>query len=218
MNAAAHADAGSASDGRTRRRERGRAAVIEGLIELLFEGIISPTADQIAERADVSTMSVYRYFDGVDDLRNAAIRLWFSRYPDILDIELIGTGDIADRIRRLIDARLTLYETAQPFGRLLRVRALEHQPARDMLALLQVAYTNQIIQHLDNEMDTLSPDEAGRLVAFVATSTSFEVWELLCHDHGFGHDDVHRSWTRSLTAVIGSFSPPGRTARPQSAG
>ena len=64
---------GSSTDGRTRRRERGRAAVIEALIEPLFEGVVSPTADQISERAGVSTMSLYRYFDGANDLGNAAM-------------------------------------------------------------------------------------------------------------------------------------------------
>lgn len=190
------------TDGRRQRRERGRAAVIEALIDLLFEGDIAPTAGQIVARAEVSTMSLYRYFDGLDDLRNAAVDVWFSRFPNLLTIDRIGVGDVSDRIVRLVDARLQLYETAEPFGHLFRFRSYEHERAREMLAFLHAGYTSEIAQHFEPELNQRSGDDATRLVALIATLTSFEAWGQLLTFHEFDHDQVHRLWTAALAALI----------------
>ncbi len=56
-------------DGRVERRERNRAAVVDAMVSLLDEGVLDVTLERAAERAGVSVRSVFRYFDGVDDLR-----------------------------------------------------------------------------------------------------------------------------------------------------
>lgn len=204
-NDATDLDDRATTDGRRLRRERGRAAVIEALIELLYEGIISPTGDQISERAGVSTMSVYRYFDGADDLRRAAIASWFDRYPSLLDIDRIGLGDVSDRIGGLVDARLELYETAEPFGRLFRVRAHTHQQARDMLAMLSAGHLKQLREHFAVELSVISSDDAARLIAVISTLTSFESWNLLRVHHGFGHDEIRRTWIVALDGIFAAL-------------
>ena len=43
------------TDGRRARRGRGRLAVCEAMIDLVFEGNLPPSADQVAERAGYSS-------------------------------------------------------------------------------------------------------------------------------------------------------------------
>ena len=55
-------------DGRLLRSERSRQLIIAAMIELVGEGNLIPTAQQVAERADVGIRSVFRHFDDMDSI------------------------------------------------------------------------------------------------------------------------------------------------------
>jgi len=55
-------------DGRLLRSERSRQLIIAAMIELIGEGNLIPTAQQVAERADVGIRSVFRHFDDMDSI------------------------------------------------------------------------------------------------------------------------------------------------------
>ena len=57
-----------ARDGRTTRSARTRDAVIEALHALIVAGDPKPNAQRIAERAGVSTRTVFAHFASLDDL------------------------------------------------------------------------------------------------------------------------------------------------------
>ena len=59
------------TDGRARRRERNREAVVAALLELYREGRLQPSADEVAERAGVSVRSVFRYLDDTEAMVRA---------------------------------------------------------------------------------------------------------------------------------------------------
>ena len=188
-------------DGRHLRRERGREAVMDGLIELLFEGVLFPNAQQIAERAGVSHMSVYRYFEGVGELRDAALSRWLSSNTDVLQIDVMGVGDRTGRIERLVDARLGLYETAEPLARLFRVRSQEVARADAIHRFLHVGYVAQITEHFGVELAPMVEREAARLVGAIATLTSFESWDLLREYHDFDRGEIHAVWSSAVDAL-----------------
>jgi AcrR family transcriptional regulator len=49
-------------DGRRVRSERSRKSIIDAMLQLVEEGILVPTAQQVSERAGVSLRSVFRHF------------------------------------------------------------------------------------------------------------------------------------------------------------
>ena len=55
-------------DGRTARALRTREAIVDACIALVDEGVLSPTAPRIAERAGVSVRSVFQHFDDLETL------------------------------------------------------------------------------------------------------------------------------------------------------
>ena len=61
-------------DGRAARGERSRAAVATALLDLLEEGIVEPTAGQIAARAKVSERLVFHHFADLEVLRRRRLR------------------------------------------------------------------------------------------------------------------------------------------------
>ena len=79
-------------DGRRRRREKNRDAVIEALLGLVRGGDLDPTVVKIAERAGVSHRSVFRYFDDFNDLGRTAIEQQFRETLPLGVIPGVGTG------------------------------------------------------------------------------------------------------------------------------
>ena len=57
-----------ASDGRVRRGERSRDAIVQALFELIGAGATTPTAQQVAQRAGVGLRSVFRHFRDMESL------------------------------------------------------------------------------------------------------------------------------------------------------
>lgn len=55
-------------DGRTARRVRTRARIVSALHGLVLEGTARPTAESIAQRAEVSLRTIYQHFSDLNDL------------------------------------------------------------------------------------------------------------------------------------------------------
>lgn len=189
-------------DGRALRRERGRAAVTDAMIDLVSEGHLPPSAEQVAARAGVSVASVFRYFESLDDLRRAATEVYFRRYDYLFEIPAVGDGTLSERIERVVHVRIRLYSVARRMGQLVRVRAHNDAIAHDNLGRLRQTYVDQLRHHFDTELSAITTDEQHDLVGSIATLTSFESWEQLGHHLGRSDDQIRRAWTRVLTQLI----------------
>ena len=71
------------SDGRLLRSERSRRLIIESMINLVDEGFLVPTAQQVAQRADVGIRSVFRHFDDMDDIFETANEIIFENVKSL---------------------------------------------------------------------------------------------------------------------------------------
>src|SRR5262245_66569994 len=68
MATAATRAPGPASDGRVRRGQRSGQAIVEALVGLVGDGILEPTAQQVAARAGVGIRTVFRRFSDMESL------------------------------------------------------------------------------------------------------------------------------------------------------
>ncbi len=177
-------------------------AVTEAMIDLVLDGHIPPSTDQIAERAGVSAASVFRYFETLDDLRRATTALYFERYADLFGITDIGEGSLAERIERFVGCRVQLHETIEPMARLARWRANDIDQIDETLHLVRVTRADQIRQHFDAELARLSSAAADDRVVIVATLTSFEAWDQAAHDHDRSSVQIRRAWNLALTRIL----------------
>ena len=191
-----------AVDGRRARRNRGRQAVTDATIDLVFEGNIPPTSVQIADRAGVSVASIFRYFETLEDLRRATTAVFFERYADLFEIPRIGAGSLPERIDSFVTARVDLYETNEPMARLVRLRASEDTEADEMVHRLRASRADQIRHHFDAELARLTPPARDDAVAVVSTLTSFESWDQARHDHRRSARQLRRAWVTALTKLL----------------
>lgn len=196
-------------DGRRARRERGRIAVIDAMFELLQEGKVPPGPDAIAERAGVSVASIFRYFDGIDDLQLQTLERFRSRFEPLISASI--EGDVHARIAGLVRARLDLYEQAGAIMAVGRLRALEHQPLVEAAARTRGALADQVRATFAVETAGRAPARVADLVAVVDALTSLESWDVMRKTHARSRSQIARAWGRGITVLVVDWQTEGNT-------
>ncbi len=195
-------DAATAIDGRRARRERGRAAVIDAVVDLLDEGHAPPSARAVIERSGVSEATLFRYFDTLDDLQHAAASRFLERNAALFELAEIGCGTLDVRASRFVDARLRLYDTIAPMARLVRARSLDHPHFTATLHEVRGRLADQVALHFATELSCRGRAGRDDLVAVISTLTSFESWDQLRNDHDRTSLQVRRTWRRTVVELL----------------
>ena len=104
------------ADGRRRRGEDNRARIVAAMLEIIQEGEVSPSAEQVAERADVGLRTVFRHFTDMDSL--------YSEMSEEIEREMqaavdapFKSADPRERVVELVARRAAVFETIAPFKR-----------------------------------------------------------------------------------------------------
>jgi len=147
-------------DGRTLRREENRSAVLDALCDLYAEGVYDPSVAEIAARAGLSPRSLFRYFDDVDDLNRAAIERMIDGARHLLDLDVDPAAPLAERIDRLVAARLKVYDHIAPAARAIRIGAHRHPVLAKQLKHGRAFFRAQVEQAFAIEGSTLDAVDA----------------------------------------------------------
>ena len=94
------------TDGRIQRSERSRTAIVQAMLELIGEGSLSPTAQQVARRADVGVRTVFRHFSDMETLFST-MNEQLKAEVDSLFIEEVQEGSFSERVEALIESQDT---------------------------------------------------------------------------------------------------------------
>jgi AcrR family transcriptional regulator len=179
MRSTAVTSAATELDGRRARRGRNREAVVDALLDLFREGELNPSVSLVAERSGVSLRSVFRYFDDLDEMGRIAIARHTENVQHLFPLPRIGEGERVDRIRRLVDHRLTLYEAVAPVVRATMLRAPFQPVIAAGLHERREYLRAQVEEQFAPEFAKAAPDDRYALAAAADTLTSFEAMELL---------------------------------------
>ena len=104
------------TDGRVRRSERSRTAIVLALLELIGEGSLSPTAQQVAERADVGVRTVFRHFSDMETLFST-MNDQLSAEVDSLIVDKVQSGPYEERVDALVERRMAIFGKLAPYIR-----------------------------------------------------------------------------------------------------
>ena len=181
-------------DGRVQRGARNRERILTALFELVSEGELVPTAEQVAERAGVGTRTVFRHFADMDSLyREIAQRI---RHEILPTFESSYEGTLHERARSLVRARASLYERIAPFKRAGDLQAWQSP----FIAERHARMARELREQLLGQLPELA-DAPAALVDALDLATSFEAWDRLRRDQRLGREraaDVLETLVRSL--------------------
>ncbi|MDA9711182.1 MAG: TetR/AcrR family transcriptional regulator [Pseudomonadota bacterium] len=166
------------SDGRRQRSERSQTAIIEAALELMDEGILVPTAQQIADRAGVGIRSFFRHFADMDALFMAADEMLMESYEALFQVD-DRAGDLAERVARAVDLYGNAFDKLQPIILCTQALLWRFPKLRENYAWHQKRLRKELELWVP-EVAALSKDQREAVHAVA----SFEMWHRLCEHQG----------------------------------
>ncbi|MGQ0824544.1 MAG: TetR/AcrR family transcriptional regulator [Actinomycetota bacterium] len=188
----------AAVDGRVLRGARNREAIADALLRCYEEGILRPSATQVAERAGVSARSVHNHFADMETLRAEAARRQWSRYTDVVTVP-DPSLDLEARVAHVVDGRGGLWDAVTPVRRaaLLAVHSSPTITAnfaridRRLRRVIELAFTDELANGDDD--DVLDAIDA---------LLSFDGWNRLRTAQGCSPPRARRILTRSILMML----------------
>ena len=102
-------------DGRRRRAEDSRQRIVAAMIELIGEGHITPSAEDVAARAGVGLRTVFRHFNDMESLYGALTSSLVEQYE--MWLIPFDSLDWRGQLEEIIERRTATYERLLPFKR-----------------------------------------------------------------------------------------------------
>jgi len=187
-----------------RRRARGattRAAVVEALLALLYEGDLRPTGPRIAARAGVSLRSVFQHFADLDALFATAAERQGERIR-ALSPPLAVAGTPAARAAALAAQRARVFEAIAPVRRAALLMEPFAPAIATRLAALRVAQRRDLRRVFAPELARLPAAQRRARLAALAALCGFSTWHVLRAHQGLGVAAARQVVTRALAALL----------------
>ena len=186
------------TDGRIARGIRTRRAIVAAHTELVREGVLRPTAQRVADRAQVSVRTIWTNFSDLEALLRATTELWMQMdlqlwepvSPDLPLSERIGVfcRQQADRVEHLAPAARSSV-LGEPFSPALKDG--RRTVGQRLKADLESTFGPELGRY----------DENSAIYDELYVTASWPVWQLLTEDLGRTRDQALEStttWFRNI--------------------
>ena len=193
-------------DGRRLRRQRNRDTAVDALLDLYREGNLRPSSTEVAERAGLSPRSLFRYFDDVEDLCRAAVARQEQRAAPLIAVLVDPEDPFDDRVRALVDQRVTLYEAIAPAATVARLEAPFQPILAEQLERTRAFHRAQLTRVVEPELDTMSAPQRQATLAALDVLCSYESYQLLRQAQGLDQADTAAVLTQALSTLLSSGS------------
>ncbi|HAT08729.1 MAG TPA: hypothetical protein DCS39_05695 [Rhodobiaceae bacterium] len=183
-------------DGRRKRSERSRAAIITATLNLIDNGNFAPTARQIAEEAGIGLRSFFRHFDDMEALMDT-IDQHMRGYYEPLFVRPFKDGTLEERIEDIVIDRSEAYERLKKLmmtsqAQLWRSEVVQKNYARNQKGLRK---------HLEKWLPELKSQNPANCEAAHAAA-SFENWHRLRQHQGLNLSDARMAVIVAITSLL----------------
>lgn len=201
----------NATDGRVLRGERSHTRIVQALYELIREGHVDPTADQVAERAGVGTRTVFRQFEDLESLYRSLGERVQAEVLAQIDIAP-PTGRLIDDLTAAIERRRRIFEHVAPFRRASRRVAHSSPFLKAQELTLAKALRIGLLAILGPHL----PDDAEDVIEALDLVMSFEAWDRLRVEQKLSVKRAERVIFHSATTLAKAAIKPKTAARARS--
>lgn len=186
----------NAADGRRRRGQDNRARIVAAMLDIIHAGDLAPSAEQVAQRADVGLRTVFRHFQDMDSL--------FREMSVVIMGELEGVArrpfksqDWRERVLELVERRGWAFEKVGPFLRassLLQRRSkyMDVDHARLVKALREI---------LETQLPAVVARDPLKLEA-LDLLLSFEAWSRLRREQGLSPKRARETLEAAVRQIL----------------
>ncbi|MGZ3259280.1 MAG: hypothetical protein ACXWLB_13985 [Reyranella sp.] len=190
-----------ATDGRRRRSERTRLAIIEAYLELLRRNSAMPTAAQLADQAGCSVRSIFERFSDLNALSLATADYAIAKgqaeaVPRDVD------GDRSTRIRSHVETRAFACEKWLPLWRI--VIGLDQPELRTRVEWVRLANIERMKLMYRLELSLLAEPVRDELLIALAMLISFESWDQMRHSFRLSTEAAQAVWRSAIDRMLPS--------------
>ena len=193
---------GEEADGRRRRSQHSREAIVSAMFELIGEGDLRPSAQRIADRAGVGIRTVFRHFDEMDRLFAEMSERLRATIAPLLSVE-VPTGSVARRASGLVAVRCDIYERIGPYKRSGNLQRFSSPYLRKAHRATIRDFRIDLERWLP-EVGAATPRVANAIEAMV----SFECWDRLRTDQKLNQKDTREAMETAVGAVVAASLKP----------
>ncbi len=170
--------------------------MVQALFDLVGEGVLQPTAQQVADRAGVRIRTVFRHFADMESLL-AEVNGRVREHTLPLFQEARSGGDLEERARGLVERRVRLFERIAPYKRSGNLQRWRSRVVEREQAIMVRKLRADLLGWLP-ELRSAEPETVEALDA----ALSFEVWDRLRTDQRLGRERARAALERIVTGVL----------------
>jgi TetR/AcrR family transcriptional regulator, regulator of autoinduction and epiphytic fitness len=181
---------------------RSRDAVVNALLALFQQGVLRPSAADVAELAGVSERSIFRYFADLEDLAAAAVEVQQERVLPYLLLDTDYDAPLHDRVDALVQHRIRLFTAIGNVGRVTRLRSPSHPAVAEGLKNMRGYLRSQVKELFGPELKARPRDEANSVMSAIDVLTSFEAFDLMQSDQGLSTARVAEAMRHGVLGLL----------------
>jgi AcrR family transcriptional regulator len=190
------------TDGRVLRGQRNTLAILDALLDLYSQGILTPTLTEVAHAAGVTTRAVYHRFPDIEaiarEVGRRQIRDHRARFYAVPQSE----GPLHERIVSFVEIRTAMYERIAPVRRAAMVNVHRSDFIREQLRFVWALSRQQIEQAFGYELKRLDEPLRKQLLESLDVLTSFECWDRMRTRQQLNEAEVRAILVDLLTGAL----------------
>jgi AcrR family transcriptional regulator len=184
------------TDGRKLRSQDTKRKIVSAMLELVREGRMAPTAEEVANRAKVGLRTVFRRFKDMESLYAEMSVAINQKVESVIEASTDG-NDWQDNLSKMVDRRLQVYEIIMPYR--VAAEALRFQ------STILLNRHMEIVRDERQRLRALLPNELLNdrpMIEGLEAALSFDMWNQLRNDQRLGADDAGAVVSRIVQSLL----------------
>ena len=184
------------ADGRINRSVATRKKIVAALTALVYEGSLSPTAQQVAQRADIGLRTVFRHFNDLPSLYSEMTNDLETLLLPVISVRLVGDTWQA-RLMHSLELRAHLYDRIAAI--FLSAQIHRHQSS---IVAENIARDVKRLREISRRILPISVQQNPVVFEAIDLLMSPDVWVRLRRDQKLSSDEALNVVRLGLGAVI----------------